>query len=229
MTYRQTPDADPQHVYHNVLIALDPKRELNNGHPSSLCSWIDLLRLEPGSQVYHLGCGSGYYTALMSVLVGREGHVVGAEIDPDLVAMARRSLQRFTNVSIHEGDGFAFDPGPMNAMLVNAGTTHLLPLWLERLRPGGRLLVPITFAPPGSSTSTGFMLLVSEEQGDWRARATGPVAIFASEAGRSPELNERLKVLLPQGAWRNLKRVRREAHEAATTCWLHVDGACLSL
>ncbi|MDQ2856232.1 MAG: methyltransferase, partial [Acidobacteriota bacterium] len=40
-TYRPTADADPRHVYHNVLLAIDANRGLNNGAPSSLASWLD--------------------------------------------------------------------------------------------------------------------------------------------------------------------------------------------
>src|SRR5205823_3982597 len=42
-TYRKTPDADPRHLYHDVLVALDPERKLNNGQPSANTSWIDAL------------------------------------------------------------------------------------------------------------------------------------------------------------------------------------------
>jgi hypothetical protein len=38
--YRVTPDADPRHIYHNVLIAIDPARQLHNGLPSALAQWI---------------------------------------------------------------------------------------------------------------------------------------------------------------------------------------------
>ncbi|TMQ07926.1 MAG: hypothetical protein E6J91_34465 [Deltaproteobacteria bacterium] len=32
--YRVTADADPRHLYHDVLVAIDPARALNNGLPS---------------------------------------------------------------------------------------------------------------------------------------------------------------------------------------------------
>jgi protein-L-isoaspartate(D-aspartate) O-methyltransferase len=227
MLYRETPDADPRHVYHNVLVALDPKRELNNGHPSSLCSWIDALQLNGGGRVYHLGCGSGYYTALMATVVGQAGHVVASEIDAQLAEMAHRALAPFA-VELHVGDGIAFDPGPVDAILVNAGVTHVTPLWLRRLEPDGRMLVPITYSPPGSRTSTGLMILVVRHGDEFQARAIGPVAIFASEAGRSETLNDQLRASMAQGTWRNLRRVRRDQHDVEATCWLHVDGACLS-
>src|SRR5438132_2134399 len=61
-TYRATDDADPRHLYHNVLIAIDPSRQLNNGHPSTLASWLDALGLKEGDRGLHVGCGFGYYT-----------------------------------------------------------------------------------------------------------------------------------------------------------------------
>src|SRR5437867_8547854 len=32
--YWTTKDADPKQLYHNILVAIDPSRLLNNGHPS---------------------------------------------------------------------------------------------------------------------------------------------------------------------------------------------------
>src|SRR5262245_52453967 len=64
--YQRTPDDDPKHLYRNVLVALDASRSLNNGLPTSLASWLDALDLQPGERVVHLGCGTGYYTAIMA-------------------------------------------------------------------------------------------------------------------------------------------------------------------
>src|SRR5438270_10973455 len=57
---------NPQDLYHNVLIALDPRRHLNNGQPSALAHWINALDLKEGDRVFHLGCGVGYYTAILA-------------------------------------------------------------------------------------------------------------------------------------------------------------------
>src|SRR5271154_2240257 len=64
---------DPRHLYHNVLIALDPGRGLNNGQPGALARWIDALDLKTGDRVFHVGCGVGYYTAIMAEVVGPGG------------------------------------------------------------------------------------------------------------------------------------------------------------
>jgi protein-L-isoaspartate(D-aspartate) O-methyltransferase len=155
--------------------------------------------------------------------------VVAAEVDPELAALADEALRSATNVEVHHADGTMFDPGQVDAMLVNAGVTHVLPLWLDRLRDGGRLLVPITHAPAPGATSTGVMLRVQREGETFRLRTIGPVAIFASAGGRSAQLNDQLRTALASGGWRNLRTVRRDLHQADETCWLHSDAACLSM
>jgi len=68
--YWTTQDADPKRLYHNILVAIDPNRQLNNGHPSFLASLIDRLEVKPVDHVIHVGCGTGYYTAIMAEVVG---------------------------------------------------------------------------------------------------------------------------------------------------------------
>src|SRR5260370_8756613 len=81
--YRATDDANPRHLYHNVLIAIDPSRQLNNVHPSTLASWLDALELKNGDRALHVGCGVGYYTAIIAEVVWPNGHVSGIEVDAD--------------------------------------------------------------------------------------------------------------------------------------------------
>jgi protein-L-isoaspartate O-methyltransferase len=56
--------SDPRAVYHDVLIALDEARGINNGQPSLWASLFDELDITAGDDVVHLGCGTGYYTAI---------------------------------------------------------------------------------------------------------------------------------------------------------------------
>ena len=58
--YWTTNDADPRRLYHNLLVAIDASRRLNNGHPSLLAFLIDALDLQTGQHVVHVGCGTGY-------------------------------------------------------------------------------------------------------------------------------------------------------------------------
>jgi protein-L-isoaspartate(D-aspartate) O-methyltransferase len=58
--YWTTADSDPPAVYHDVLIALDESRQINNGQPSLWAYLLDQLNVAVGGQVLHLGCGTGY-------------------------------------------------------------------------------------------------------------------------------------------------------------------------
>src|SRR5690349_3554761 len=89
---RSTPDADPRHVSHNIVVAIDPARQLFNGMPSALGTWIDALTLQPGDRVLHVGCGLGYYTALIGHCVGERGRVVAIDVDEGLVTEGRDNL-----------------------------------------------------------------------------------------------------------------------------------------
>src|SRR6266852_4331190 len=131
--YRETDNADPRHLYHNVLIAIDPSRQLNNGHPSTLASWLDALEIKEGDRVLHVGCGVGYYTAIIAEVVGPNGHVIGVEIDPDLASRARTNLAHLDHVEVLQADGGEYSAQPADAIFINAGATHLRSPWLDNL------------------------------------------------------------------------------------------------
>ena len=71
-----TVDANPARVYHNIVVAIDPSRQLFNGQPGTLGAWIDLLEPPRGGRVLHVGAGLGYYTAVIGECVGSDGGVV---------------------------------------------------------------------------------------------------------------------------------------------------------
>jgi protein-L-isoaspartate(D-aspartate) O-methyltransferase len=102
--YLETPDADPRHVYHNVAIAIDPARMLNNGQPGTLAAWIDQLDVTSGSRVLHVGCGTGYYTAILAEMASASGRVLAFEVDTGLAARARENLAHYAHVDVIAGD-----------------------------------------------------------------------------------------------------------------------------
>jgi protein-L-isoaspartate(D-aspartate) O-methyltransferase len=117
-----TPVDEPRHVYHNVVVALDKENDINNGQPSALACWINALDIKPGARVYHLGCGVGYYTAVIAETVGSQGSVIGSEVNLKLANRAKENLSGYPNATVRAGDGAEFDPGLCDGILVNAGT-----------------------------------------------------------------------------------------------------------
>jgi protein-L-isoaspartate(D-aspartate) O-methyltransferase len=227
---RETADADPRRIYHNMPVAIDAERRLFNGQPGTLGVWIDRLALEPGARVLHIGCGTGYYTALMARCVGAQGHVLAYEADEGLAARARENLADLGQVEVRHGTATEVD-GAWNAVLVNAGTTHPLEAWLDAVAPGGRLVLPITFAFGGSPVGKGVVCLLTRhrEGAGWDASLVSYVAIFNAVGVRDDALNARITAALQANAVPKLSRMRRDAHPAAATCWLHGPGFCLEL
>lgn len=220
-------DADPRQLYHNVLVAIDPERRLNNGHPSFLAFLIEQLELEAGDHVVYVGCGTGYYTAALAEVVGPNGNVTALEIDGGLAERARNNLSYLHHVKVIEGDGGEYNPGPSDAILVNAGVTHPQSVWLDSLRPGGRLLLPLT-AAGDEGRNTGGVLKVRLQHAGLVASFISRVAIFPCQGARDPELNRPLKEAFNRGNEKSVQSLRWDAHEVVDTCWLHSDSFCLS-
>ena len=67
---------------------------------------LDMLKFEPGHNVFELGAGSGWNAALMGHIVGPKGHVYSLEIIPELAKTASDTIETLglKNVSIIEGD-----------------------------------------------------------------------------------------------------------------------------
>jgi protein-L-isoaspartate(D-aspartate) O-methyltransferase len=220
---------DPRDLYHNVLVALDPDRHLNNGQPSALARWIDALELRPGDRVYHLGCGVGYYSAIMAEVVGPGGRVSASEVDAGLASRAGENLAIYANVSVHVGDGAAFDPGQCDAIFINAGVTHPHPLWLERLSQGGRLVLPLTATRSATDTGGGGIVAkITREGNGFSIRVVTLAGIFSCTSVRDPEMNAALAKALASKAFSKLKSVRTDPHPQEETCLAHGADICLS-
>jgi protein-L-isoaspartate(D-aspartate) O-methyltransferase len=227
---RQTSDSDPRHVYHNVAIAIDPARQLFNGAPSLVCICIDALSLQPGARALHVGSGTGYYSALISRVLGPSGALLAVEVDDGLARTAGANLRDMSWVDMQHGDGTAIEPDSVDAILVNAGMTHPHEAWLNALRPGGRLLLPLTFSLPAMGPiGKGVMALVTRnESTSWDARIVTMTAIYSGIGLRDDRMNDRLRDAFMKGVMPSFKRMRRDPHEPSMACWLHGDSFCFS-
>jgi len=109
--------------------------------------------VEPHEEVYEVGTGSGYLTAL---LARRARHVTSAEIHADFRTRAAGNLRAagVTNVTLLEGDS-ARAPLTESAydVIVLTGSTPILPqAFLDRLKPGGRLFAVVGDPPAMKAT-----------------------------------------------------------------------------
>jgi protein-L-isoaspartate(D-aspartate) O-methyltransferase len=225
--YWPTDSADPACVYHNVVIGMLPEKGLNNGHPSFWAYLLDRLDLGGGKHVLHLGCGAGYYTALLAEMVGPSGRVTGIDVEDGLVARAREALAPWRQAEVVNADGATYaPPAPVDLIVASAGATHPIPQWLDVLAPGGQLLLPLT-----GEHGWGQVLLATRQADSdaFAARFVGHVGIYHFLGARDGAAARRLDVAFARRDAGKVESLRRDGHAEDETCWLHGDAVCLSL
>jgi protein-L-isoaspartate(D-aspartate) O-methyltransferase len=223
--YRTTEDV--RDLYHDVFVALKREKALNNGLPSTLAGCIGKLDLAAGQRVFHVGCGSGYYTAIMAEVVGPEGSVVAVEVDSDLAALAAENLKGYPQVRVVAGDGTAVVPPESDAVFINAGVTHPQAGWTERLAEGGRMLLPLCVGVPENPGKVLAVQITRRGEGF----AADPYSIFglySSPSLRDPARQALLHAGLHSKRMAGLRSVRLEEHAEEESCIAHAAGFCLS-
>jgi len=221
--YWTTDDADPRRLCHDVLVAIDEKRRLNNGQPSLWAALFDQLGVAPGDRVIHVGAGLGYYSAILAELVGANGNVTAIEIDRGLAERARANLaSAWPQAKVLAADGFAFRADePVDAIVVNAGVSHLALPWLDALKAdGGRLLVPLT-----NANLWGAFLIVMRLGVRYPVRFASRVGIIGCAGGRDDKAEGRLAAALARADYTAVKSLHRLPEEPDDTCWLSTAPA----
>jgi protein-L-isoaspartate(D-aspartate) O-methyltransferase len=166
----QTPTDDPIHVYQNAMFALNREKSINNGEPSLHGQLLGALHPIPGNIALHIGCGTGYYSAILAQLVGSSGKVIAYEIEPELARRAADNLKPWDNVEVRAASGTEGGLPRCDAIYVNAGATHPADNWLDALNEGGRLVFPLSGA---GVNRFGVSLLVTRLKNAFSARAIG--------------------------------------------------------
>ncbi len=223
--YWTTEDADPRHVYHDALIALDEARGINNGQPSLWALLLDELVIRTGESVLHLGCGTGYYTAIIAELVGSAGKVTAVEIDGGLAEKACAALALWPQVTVRNADGSRGGFDPVDVIVVSAGATHPLQSWLDALNPGGRLLFPMTTTRDGPGAA---ILVARGANGAFAAHFVCRVGFIPFEGARDRVISRRLTAAFRRDGGAGVNSLRRDTHDKDETCWLHGKAWCLS-
>jgi protein-L-isoaspartate(D-aspartate) O-methyltransferase len=206
--------SDPALLYQDALVSLKPEAHLNNGQPSLHMACLATLDISEGETVVHVGAGTGYYTAIIATLTGPSGRVIAFEIDPDLAGRARDNLAAYANVDLRHQSG---TDGPLpecDVVYVSAGATSPVEAWTDALRPGGRLLFPLT-----PSEGAGYMLLITRTPaGEFSAKFTTGAIFTPCIGARDDETGKRLSETF---AKENVAAVQSLRYHTAPdeTCW----------
>lgn len=112
--------------------------------PYMVALMTEALELTGTEKVLEIGTGSGYQSAVLSLLAER---VFSIEKVSTLASRARRVLDELhcSNVVIKVGDGTLGWPeeSPFDAIIVSAGSPQVPQAYLEQLKVGGRCVIPV--------------------------------------------------------------------------------------
>jgi protein-L-isoaspartate(D-aspartate) O-methyltransferase len=221
--YVEAPSDDPSFLYQDVVVPLSSEGPLNNGQPTLHALCLAALAPKKGEHVVHVGAGTGYYTTLLAKLVGETGRVDAYEIEPALAQRASDNLAAFPNVRVNRRSGAEGPLPACDVLYVNAGATEPMAVWLDALRPMGRLLFPMT-----PDTGVGAMLLVTKLQdGAFAARFLLQAQFVPCTGARYEVTAQRLSEAFRNSNWTKVKSLHRN-DEVNESCWCSGPGWWLS-
>lgn len=137
-------------VPHNVKAYAFDNGPLPIGHgqtisqPYIVALMSDLLEIQPEHRILEIGTGSGYQTAVLSLLCTQ---VYSVELIAALSEAASKRFKRlnYTNINTHVGNGYEGWPehAPYDGIIVTAAATHIPQALIEQLKPDGHLVIPV--------------------------------------------------------------------------------------
>lgn len=135
--------ADRQHdAYADSPLPIEDGQTISQ--PYIVAVMAEAAALQPADRVLEVGAGSGYASAVLSLLAAR---VHAIERQPRLAATARERLDRlgYGSVVLRCGDGSTgwAEAAPFDAILVAAGGPSVPAALRQQLAPGGRLIMPV--------------------------------------------------------------------------------------
>ncbi len=226
--YLPTPDADPRWLYQDVLVGLDPQNHINNGQPSLHAQCLAAAAPREADSVIHVGAGAGYYSAILAHLVGPTGNVLAFERELALAKKAAATLKRWPNVELRaqcavtQGSDDTALP-PADVIYVNAGVAELPAPWLDALKPGGRLVLPLT-----PDDGYGLLLQITRTgTGRFSAWGLGRAGFTPCVGTRDTCASRSLAHALGVETWREIRSLVRGDNPDASA-WCHGRGWWLS-
>ena len=145
------------------------------------------------------------------------------EIEPTLARRATDNLAAFPNVTVHARSGAEGALPACDVLYVNAGATEPLAVWLDALRPKGRLLFPMT-----PDAGAGAMLLVAkQENGSFTARFLLQAQFVPCIGARNEATEQKLAEAFRNSNWTKVKSLYRN-NEPDDSCWVSGPGWWLS-
>jgi protein-L-isoaspartate(D-aspartate) O-methyltransferase len=136
------PESVRHRAYDDVALPIGSGQTISQ--PYVQARYLELIGLTGQEKVLEIGTGSGYQTALLSLVASM---VFSVERVAGLAQTARAALSAagIRNVTVLVGDGtLGWRPfAPYDAILVSAASPEVPAPLVDQLAPGGRMVIPL--------------------------------------------------------------------------------------
>lgn len=118
--------------------------------PLTVAFMLELLDPRAGQSILDVGSGSGWTTAMLSEIVGKDGKVVAVERIKELLERGKENVDKYGYVKngiaeFHLTDGsqgFA-EKAPYERILVSAASANIPQPLKDQLKIGGKMVIPV--------------------------------------------------------------------------------------
>ncbi len=136
------PAASQNSAYNDNPLPIEMGQTISQ--PFIIALMTSALDLTGRERVLEIGTGRGYQAA---ILAGLARQVISVERHPQLIELARRTLEKlgYRNIEIHQaGETLGWPEGaPYDGIMVTAAAPDVPPVFIDQLAPGGRMVIPV--------------------------------------------------------------------------------------
>lgn len=138
----------PEFFYEDIYVdaPLPIGKNQTISQPTTVAFMIELLGAKEGDKILDIGSGSGWTTALLCDIVGKNGSVTGLERFDELIEIGQKNLAQFhtTNCHIQKATQKLGIPGKtFDAILVSASADEIPKELFSQMKIGASLVIPV--------------------------------------------------------------------------------------
>ena len=130
---------------------VDTPLEIGNGQtisaPHMVAIMCEGLDLKKGQKILEIGTGSGYHAAIVSRIIGKNGHLYTIERYESLAEYAKENLKKanIKNVTVETGDGsLGLEKyATYDRIYVTCAAPDIPQPLVEQLKDNGKLMIPV--------------------------------------------------------------------------------------
>jgi protein-L-isoaspartate(D-aspartate) O-methyltransferase len=166
------------HAYENSPLPIAGAGGQTISQPFIVALMTDLAAPQPTDRVLEVGTGSGYQSAVLSLLAGE---LYTIEILPELAQASQYHLQQIgcRNIQFRIGNGYYgwAEHAPFDVIMVTGAVETIPEPLVDQLSPGGRMILPV-----GKHRYTqDLVLLCKDQDGEVKTTSVLPVTFHPLE------------------------------------------------